>query len=284
MELDNAQQVFSMIRPEGILQAVIIIIITMIAARMLASVCANLGERFLERRLILNQAAAFLRFGVYFVGIIAAAASVLDLSERTLLALSGTAGVALGFAFKDLAASVLAGITILIDKPFQVGDRISAGGTYGDVVAIGLRSVRIATLDDNLVTIPNSFFLNESVASGNAGELNMLVQMDFFIGMDQDVEKAVSILEEVLTGSRFCYLKKPWKVLVNQLEVGGHFAIRLRAHAYVLDINYEKIFHSDVTRRLLRAYRTEKILPPAKLWRSQGVDGSGRSGPVELVA
>ncbi len=281
MELQNVQSVLGMIRVGGLITAGVVLLFTVLLARTLTSVLVRAGDRFLERRLLLNQVAAFVRFGVYFIGILLAVVSAVELRQETILALSGTIALALGFALKDLASSVLAGLTILIDKPFQVGDRIMADGTYGDVVAIGLRSVRIATLDDNLVTIPSSRFLTDKVSSGNAGELNMLVQMDFFIGMDQNVERGVQILEEVLTGSRFCYLKKPWVVLVNQVETGGHFAVRLRAKAYVLDTHYEKPFESDVTRRLMKAFAAENILPPARLVRVVGGDAPPT---MELVA
>ena len=67
----------------------------------------------------------------------------LRLSEQTLALIGGALAFALGFAAKDLVASLVAGFMIMADRPFQVGDRVNFGGAYGDVTAIGLRSVRI---------------------------------------------------------------------------------------------------------------------------------------------
>lgn len=268
MELQNVQSVLSLIRVGGLVTAVLLLVATYAAARLVSVTLIRIGERFTEHRLLLSQVASFARFGIYFVGIFLAVISAVELRQETVLALSGTAGVALGFAFKDLASAVLAGLTILIDKPFQVGDRVTVGETYGDVIAIGLRSVRIQTLDDNLVTIPNNRFLSEAVASGNAGELNMLVQMDFYIGIDQDIEKAVALTEETITTSRYAYLKKPWTVQVKQTVENQYFAVRLRAKVYVIDTKYEKAFETDVNRRLMQAFRREAIEPPARLNRS----------------
>ena len=53
----------------------------------------------------------------------------------------------------------------LSELRFAVGDRVEFSGTYGEVVEMGLRSVRIATLDDNLVSIPNNMFLGAAVAT-----------------------------------------------------------------------------------------------------------------------
>ncbi|MFZ9889630.1 MAG: mechanosensitive ion channel family protein, partial [Myxococcota bacterium] len=239
MDTDNVQSVLSMVRVGGLLTAAIVLLATYGIAQVTTSTMDRIGSRLAEHRLLLQQVSAFARFGVYFVGIFLAVVSAVELRQETVIALSGTAGVALGFAFKDLASSILAGLTILIDKPFQVGDRIAVGDTYGDVTSIGLRSVRIVTLDDNLVTIPNSRFLNDSVASGNAGQLHMLVQTDFYIGADQDVVLAKQLVEQALTTSRYCSLDQPWSVLVSQLEPREHFALRLRAKAYVLDTKFE---------------------------------------------
>jgi small-conductance mechanosensitive channel len=184
------------------------------------------------------------------------------------LGLTGTAAVAIGLALKDLTASVLAGIVIIIDRPFQVGDRVSFGGAYGEITAIGLRSVRLTTLDDNVVTIPNNKFLTEQVSSGNWGALDMMIQMDFYIGLDQDVSLAKRLVEESLISNRYAFLKKPWVVLVNEVLQDHMMAVRLRAKAYVLDVQYEKAFETDVTERVLMAFREHAVLPPAILHRS----------------
>ena len=68
--------------------------------------------------------------------------------------MDGTLAVSIGFALKDLAASFIAGLTVMIDSPFQVGDRVTFEGNYGDIITIGLRSVRMRTLTDDIITIP----------------------------------------------------------------------------------------------------------------------------------
>jgi len=130
--------------------------------------------------------------------------------------------------------------------------------------------VRIATLDDNLVSIPNNRFLTEPVASSNAGALDMLVQIDFHIGMDQDVTRAKRIVRDALTSSRYAYSGKPWAIVISEVITESYFAVRLRAKAYVLDVQYEKAFETDVTERVLQAFREEQIAAPAVLHRHVG--------------
>ncbi|MCB0314052.1 MAG: mechanosensitive ion channel, partial [Calditrichaeota bacterium] len=52
---------------------------------------------------------------------------------------------AIGFAAQDILKNIFGGLMLLLDRPFQVGDKIEAGGHYGEVVQIGLRTVRIVT-------------------------------------------------------------------------------------------------------------------------------------------
>lgn len=260
--MDDAGQVLKFVRFGGIATAFIVLLATWFLMRLFARFTSGLGDRFQHRRLALNQGATFIRFLAYIIAVTACIPIIFQLTDQMLLALSGTIAVTLGFAFKDLAASVIAGVTILVDKPFQVGDRINFSGVYGEVAAIGLRSVRLVTLDDNLVTIPNNKFLNELVSSGNAGELNMLVQMDFHIGIDQDFMKAKQIAKEAIISCRYAYLDKPWAVLINEVSLDNYVAIRLRTKVYVMDVRFEKALESDITERLLLALRAARIQPP----------------------
>ena len=265
--MDEPTQILQFLRPEGVLPAVLILFVTWIAAGILTRTFEKLGERFVDRRLLISQSKAILRLFVFLIGVVVAASMLFRFSNEALLALGGTVAVAIGFAFKDLLASVIAGVIILADRPFQVGDRVTFGGYYGEVVQIGLRAVRLVTLDDSLVTIPNSKFLTDPVSSSNAGALDMLVQMDFFIGADQDLELARKLIGEALAASPYAYLKKPWVVLVNQVPLADMLAIRLRAKVYVIDVKYEKALETDVTEQVMAALRAHRIAPPAILHR-----------------
>ncbi|MEO0814287.1 MAG: mechanosensitive ion channel domain-containing protein, partial [Myxococcota bacterium] len=191
---------------------------------------------------------------------------VFNLSPEALLAVSGTVAVTLGFAFKDVAASFLAGISILTNKPFQVGDRISFGGYYGEVKEIGLRTVRLVTLDDNLVTIPSNKFLTDPVASANAGELDCMVVMNFFVDAGADHARAQEIVRQAVLASKYLYLGKPLAVLLsNRVSEHGRLIVELTAKAYVYDTRHEKAFASDVTDRVLRAFKRDGVALPGFL-------------------
>lgn len=257
-------------KPDGIPYALLMVVVMMALARLVSRQSVVLGERFADRRLVIQQTGAFLRFLVFVLGLTAAFFTLFEVSEQMLLAIGGTVAVAAGFAMKDLVASMVAGVIILIDRPFQAGDRVTFAGYYGEITHIGLRSVRMNTLDDTQITIPNNLFLTEAVASGNAGAVDMMIQVDLYIGLDQDLEEARRLLSEVVTTSRYVNLNRNWAVLAREEIVESYLAIRLRAKAYVLDARLEKAFQGDITERALLAFREAGIGPPAVLHRNIG--------------
>lgn len=266
--LESLDQIARLVKWGGVFTSLLVIIGVVVAMRFLHDSVASLSTRFPSRRLLLQKTATIVQFLVYIITGLAVIALSFRLTDSALALIGGTVAVSVGFAIKDVVASFIAGIMIMIDRPFQVGDRVSFGGQYGDITAIGLRSVRLQTLDDNTVTIPNNKFLNEITSNGNYGALDMQVVMDFHVGPDQPVRLARELVHEAAVSSRYAFLDKPVVVLVNQVLFETHVAVRLRLKAYVLDTRYEKAFETDVHLRVLDAFAAEGVAPPAILHRS----------------
>ncbi|MGJ3256439.1 MAG: mechanosensitive ion channel family protein [Alcanivorax sp.] len=224
----------------------------------------KITEKLPTRRFLILQITTLIGFVLYTVGTAALIIGVLQPPKEFMLAAGGSIAVALGFALKDIAASLVAGLLLLFDRPFRVGDRVSFADVYGEIVSIGLRTVRLQTLDDNLVTIPNSRFITDVVASGNSGELDMMIVTDFHVGLDADLEDAKAIIEEVIVTSRYAYLKKPVSFAIEEVEIGDMLAIRLRSKAYVLDVHYEKAFQSDIVVRVSKRFQEQQIPRPRR--------------------
>jgi len=136
---------------------------------------------------------------------------------------------------------------ILFDRPFQVGDKIEIGSYYGEVVRIGLRTVRVVIPDDSLVSIPNSEIVNQSVSNANAGESNCQVVAEFFLQPDIDLIKAKKIAYQAAAVSRYIYLNKPIAVIIKNEIHQGRSLLKMRLKAYVLDIRFEFPFMSEMT-------------------------------------
>ncbi|TDI43019.1 MAG: mechanosensitive ion channel [Acidobacteria bacterium] len=242
--------------------AVVAIVIGVVLIRVTVRFFDGMGERFTRRRLVLKQVAAVLKFFIVMLTAFFVATTLVNFSNQALLALGGSAALAFGFAFKDILASLIAGLILLFDRPFQVGDRIAFAGYYGEVKEIGLRSVRLVTLDDNLVSIPNNKFLTDVVASANAGELHQMVVLHFYIRCDADFASAKTIAQEAAVSSPYVYLEEPVQVSLQEGPVPGmatHFALEVTVKAYVFDGRFETAFGTDVTERVKRAFKAAGI-------------------------
>jgi len=107
----------------------------------------------------------------------------------------GAVALAIGFAAQDLLGNFVAGIFILKDKPFEVGDWIEWDGNSGRVEDIDLRVSRIRTFDNERITVPNGDLANNAVTNPVAYE-TLRQKFVFGIGYDDDISEATDIIIE----------------------------------------------------------------------------------------
>ncbi len=112
---------------------------------------------------------------------------------------AGIAGIALGFAAKDTLANLFAGISLIIDAPYQNGDFIViATGQRGRVTKIGLRSTRILTRDDIEITVPNAIIANETVTNETGGPWEKeRIRIDVGVAYGSDIDRVKEVLIEI---------------------------------------------------------------------------------------
>lgn len=262
MSLEKWQDLLRFLDPGRLPAAVVVVLVGWFLARLSTRLLDQLAERTTERRFTYKRAAVLLRFLLQFLALAAAIFLVVD--ERAIVPLSALLVLALGFALKEVLASITGGLFLVIDAPFRVGDRIAYAGYYGEVKKIGLRAIQLVTLDDNLVTIPNGKLLTEPVASANAGAPDCMVVVPFYLAPDEDFDKARRLIAEAAFTSHYVYLEKPVKTLVSEEFLGERFVTVIRVKAYVFDVRYEKDFASDVTERVKRAFRRANIAAPER--------------------
>ena len=192
--VENISKIASLVRWSGVFFSIIVIAAMWLLLKFINSMVTSFGSQFVQYRMLLQKLQSFMQFFIYVsTGLIVFMMSF-RINDQILALIGGTLAVSVGFALKDLAASFIAGITVMIDRPFQVGDRVTFEGNYGDIITIGLRSVRMRTLNDDIITIPNNKFLNEVTTSGNYGALDMQVVIPFYVGMDEDITLARDLI------------------------------------------------------------------------------------------
>ncbi len=143
---------------------------------------------------------------VFKIAIIAAALMVIlsiwKINITPLLASAGIAGVAIAIAAKDTLSNFFGGISIFIDRPYKIGDYIVLeGGERGEVVTIGVRSTRIKTRDDILITIPNSIIANSKIINESAPIPNFRVRVAISVAYGSDIDLVEKTLLEIASGN-----------------------------------------------------------------------------------
>src|SRR5262245_3193362 len=106
----------------------------------------------------------FAGYLVLFLGI-AAALQAIGVHMTTLAAFGAAVGVGIGFGLQDIVKNFVAGLLLLIERPFQVGDRIEIDGTTAEVVEVRARATILKTNDDVHRIVPNSRFVMETVVN-----------------------------------------------------------------------------------------------------------------------
>ncbi|KOO08395.1 mechanosensitive ion channel family protein [Vibrio hepatarius] len=260
--VENISQIASLIRWSGVFFSLIVVAATWLLLKFINSMVESVGGQFAQYRMLLQKLQSFMQFFIYMSAGILVFMMSFRINDQILALIGGTLAVSVGFALKDLAASFIAGMTVMVDRPFQVGDRVTFEGNYGDIIAIGLRSVRMRTLNDDIITIPNNKFLNEVTVSGNYGALDMQVVIPFYVGLDEDITLARDLIQEAASSSRYIHLPKPVTVLVKQTITDNYLAIQLTCKAYVVDTAYEKLFETDITLRVMKEFKKHNIRPP----------------------
>lgn len=115
--------------------------------------------------------------------------SLWKINITPLMASAGIVGAAVAFAAKDTVANLLGGVSIFMDKPFKIGDYVVLDqGERGEVVSIGLRSTRIKTRDDVLITIPNSVIANTKIINESAPIPNFRIRIPVTVAYGSDID------------------------------------------------------------------------------------------------
>ncbi|VEP12534.1 Small-conductance mechanosensitive channel [Hyella patelloides LEGE 07179] len=256
---EDTKDIVSQITTGKVAQGILILLTAYTVLRILDKLILWLSEKIAkEWRLRVKQFLPFLRMVVLTTTIVVLMNLFLNLSKENILAVTGTVAVALGFAFKDYASSIIAGVVGLFESSYGVGDRVKIGENYGEVVSYGLRSVRIQTPDDNLITIPHNKIWTEAVSNANAGALEAQVVTEFYFAHEIDVNLVRKILYRVAQTSKYTALKLPIVVIIEEKPWGTMFKLK----SYPLDARDEFVYKTDLTSRAKQAFAKHNFAYP----------------------
>ncbi|MEM1270296.1 MAG: mechanosensitive ion channel family protein [Bacteroidota bacterium] len=263
-----------------VISALIVLLFFFAVYRVVDSVARRLMVR--SRRVppdVIQLLTRLLRFIVIAIGAVMVVGE-LGFDVTALVTGLGIVGLALGFAAKDTLENLIAGFTVLLDRPFMVGDNIVVDGVFGTVTEITLRSTRIRTLNNEIAIIPNAQMINHMVV--NHTKLGLLrVEVPFGIAYKESPEEARAVVMALTEGDdRLNQQTHPPQVVVTQLgasSVDMSLRIWLENPRDEIPIRFE---YQEKVFTALKAADIEIPFPHLQLFidEAEGLKGLGLNG------
>lgn len=144
-------------------------------------------------------------------------AQILGLETSSVIAMVGSAGLAVGLALQGSLANIAGGVLILVMKPFVMGDYIICGDKEGTVVGIDIIYTRLLTPDNRKITLPNGTLANADIINVTAEPIRRL-DLNVSIDYSENIKKVKDILENLLTGHDMVLTDKPAEIFVSSFD------------------------------------------------------------------
>ncbi|HZE88201.1 MAG TPA: mechanosensitive ion channel domain-containing protein [Verrucomicrobiae bacterium] len=173
----------------------------------------------------------------------------------------GVGSLAIGLGMQQTVANMIAGFTIMLDRPFKIGDRVTlSSGEVGDVLEIGLRSTRVLALDHTTVIMPNSQMVNDRIVNHAYPGAGFRPILRFGVAYGSDPPKVKRAIAEVLESVPLVERKPPPSIAFTGFgETSMGIAVRFTVASYRDD----SLAVDAVVAGIARRFEEEGIVIPA---------------------
>lgn len=190
-----------------------------------------------------------------FGAMLVVAIGKLGISIAPFIAAVGAVFLTAGLAIQGSVANYAAGISLVITRPFKIGDTILINKVYGEVEEIRLAYTTLRTEDEELITVPNKNMIGEVIV--NSFKFRV-VESSVGISYDADAEKAIELIREVIEG--FDSVSTDTKAIIG-IEKFGDSALEIGMRYWVPARNYFKIQY-EINLAIYKALKNANITIP----------------------
>ncbi len=213
--------------------AVAIFIIGKILARMISNLARKAMQRAGTDTMLVNFLGNII-YTVLLIAVLLAAVDSLGVNVTSLMAILGAAGLAVGLALKDSLSNFAAGVMIIIFRPFNIGDFITAGGCSGVVDEIGIFVTLMHTGDNQRIIVPNSAILGGNIVNTSAMPTRR-IDLIIGIGYDDNIGQARDIIMAIVEADERILKDPEPAVVVGEL---GDSSVNLNVRPWVNSGDY----------------------------------------------
>jgi MscS family membrane protein len=177
-----------------------------------------------------------------------------------LFASAGIAGIAVALAAKDTLANFFGGVSIFMDKTYKLGDYIILdSGERGEVMEIGIRSTRINTRDDVMVTIPNSLIANSKIVNESAPVPRFRIRVPLGVAYGSDLDQVEQVLLAVARANPEVSREPEARV---RMRTFGDSSIDFELLCWVDDPSRKGLVIHNILKAIYQAFKENNITIP----------------------
>lgn len=243
-----------------VLVSILVFYLGVRAIRWLLRILRRAMEQINVDQGVIQFACSLVKIMMYLL-LVFSIATQFGVTEASVAALIGSAGITLGMGLQGGLSNMAGGIMILLFKPFMVGDYIiynnGLSGCEGTVSRIDMCYTRLTTIDNKIVVIPNGTLSNSSVTNVTEKDERRL-DVKVGISYQSDMRRAKEILEKLLEGEPDIYHDREMAVFVHEL---GESAVILGFRAWVSTDKYWNV-KWDLNEKIKLSFDREGILIP----------------------
>jgi len=193
-------------------------------------------------RLYFLAAVPFIRLCLLAASVLMIIPIVFNITLQNFLVIAGAVSVAIGFAFKDLASSLIAGVVAIFERTYRPGDWVKIGDAYGEVQQVGLRAITLRTADDDIITIAHDRIWSDNIGNSNDGQQTLMCVANFYLDAAHDAAIMRGVLHDIALTSAYLDYSRPVLVLLEEAPWGSHYKLK----AYPFDMRDQFEFVSDL--------------------------------------
>jgi MscS family membrane protein len=183
-----------------------------------------------------------------------------DVNVQSLVVSLGVGSLAVGLAAQDTLANMFAGFTLMLDRPFKIGDRILLStGELGDVEAIGIRATRVRTTDDTMLVVPNGVLVKDRLVNQSLPSRHLTTRLDVGVAYGTDLALVKRLLVESALVSGHVDRDRAPVALVTRF---GDRAVHCRLVFFAVDYTRQGLALSDVHEEAYRRFHEAGIEIP----------------------
>ena len=185
------------------------------------------------------------------------ALTALEIDVTPIAAAIGATGLVVGLALQGTLSNFASGLMILVNRPFDVGNIVTAAGITGKVDEMNLVSTKFRTFDNQTIYVPNNEIWENVITNITANTMRR-VDLDFGIGFGDDFEQAEQIIRDVAQSHELVYSEPPPEVVMHEL---GESSVNIICRSWAKTSDWWQV-KTDLVREVKRRFDAAEITIP----------------------